>query len=80
MPVRMRARDSSLPSRAQSSVAPPGVEALPETATRSGQRTTEFLTPSFAARATSASYRLSFVQVCRPSRTGRMACREERLF
>ena len=55
MPAFTRAMDSSFPSSAHSSVAPPGVEALPDTATRSGQSTMEFLTSSFAASATSAS-------------------------
>ena len=55
MPCLTRAMDSSFPSSAHSSVAPPGVDALPDTATRSGQSTTEFLTSSFAASWTSAS-------------------------
>ena len=55
MPVFTRAIDSSLPRSAHNSVAPPGVEALPDTATRSGQRMMEFLTSSLAASATSAS-------------------------
>ena len=55
IPSLIRSIEVSLPSSAQSSVAPPGVDALPDTATRSGHRTTEFLTSSFAASATSAS-------------------------
>ena len=55
IPAFTRSIEVSLPSSAQSSVAPPGVDALPDTATRSGHRMTEFLTSSFAASATSAS-------------------------
>ena len=52
MPLRTRAMDSSFPSSEASSVAPPGVDALPDNATRSGQRITEFLTPRSSANAT----------------------------
>jgi hypothetical protein len=39
MPVRMRVRDSSLPSTSMISVAPAGVVCMPETAVRIGQNT-----------------------------------------
>ena len=55
MPASILRSDSSFPSSAHSSVAPPGVDALPETATRSGQRMMEFFTPRSAATATSVS-------------------------
>lgn len=55
MPALTREMDSSFPSKAQISVAPPGVEALPDTATRRGHRIMEFLKPSFAASSTKAA-------------------------
>ena len=55
MPCCRRRSVSSLPSSRQSSTAPPGVDCLPETATRTGQSTTPFLTPSCSTTPNSAS-------------------------
>lgn len=55
MLASMRESVSCLPRISASSVAPPGVTAVPEMATRTGQSTLPFFTSSFSASAQSAA-------------------------
>ena len=61
-PFLILARVSSLPMRYDISTPPPGVNALPETATLRGHRTMPFFTPSLPIRSKSASWIFSSVQ------------------
>ena len=80
MPFLILARVSSLPMRYDISTPPPGVNALPETATLRGHRTIPFFTPSLPIRSKSASWIFSSVQSSTPSRTGRTSLRDSREF
>lgn len=46
MPIFILFKDSSLPSKSNSSIAPPGVYCFPDRAVRMGHNTWPFLTPS----------------------------------
>lgn len=80
MPFLILARVSSLPMRYDISTPPPGVNALPETATLRGHRTIPFFTPSLPIRSKSASWIFSSVQSSTPSSTGRTSLRDSREF